>query len=95
MFKVTKTVNTLSEHSKLEFIKVADKLHVGDWVHAYAYLGRGADIPSAGRLLGEAVQDQHAAKVVRTPQVIMNPIHRENSSGGDDDDDDDEILDMS
>jgi replication factor C subunit 2/4 len=76
MFKVTKTIDTLSEHAKLEFIKVRDSEiteiaradnGTGDRFHAYAHPGRRTDTPSTLRLRGSPVQNQHATPAVRIP----------------------------
>jgi DNA polymerase III gamma/tau subunit len=79
MFKVTKTIDTLSEHAKLEFIKVsilkqghnteADK-KIGNRFHAHAHLGRRTDTPPTFRLRCSPVQDQYATAALRAPNAI-------------------------
>lgn len=76
MFKVTKTIDTLSEHAKLEFIKVSIPFEstwclltglIGDWLHPHAHPGRRADSPPTLRLHRPPVQNQHAAPTLRPP----------------------------
>lgn len=75
MFRVTKTIDTLSEHAKLEFIRVSlDQLEKksklltafcsGNWVHTYADLGGSVDTSPAPRLYCQTMQDQYGSQAV-------------------------------
>jgi DNA polymerase III delta prime subunit len=82
MFKVTKTIPVLSEHAKLEFIKVSGirmgvcvegekaNLGIGDRVHPYADSRRCADAASTTRVCGKALQDQHAAAAFQDTEAM-------------------------
>lgn len=65
MFKVTKTIPTVSEHAKLEFIKVrtsppceaCETNCLGNRIHAHAHSRGCPDVPAAFGLRCEAVQN--------------------------------------
>jgi hypothetical protein len=64
MFRVTKTMDMLSEHAKLEYIRVrlylvlADQANsiAGDWIHTYADSRRSANIFAAIWVFGTTLQ---------------------------------------
>lgn len=76
MFRVTKTIESLSEHSKLSFIKVRIPCPIvplillliwsGNRVHTYAYPGRGINSATAQGMCGKAFKNQHAARTLYT-----------------------------
>jgi hypothetical protein len=83
MFKVTKTIDSLSEQAKLEFIKVSSLSQsirfiavvdsiAGDWIHTYAHPRRRSDTSTALRLRCSTREDKYAAPAVRCCiEVIM------------------------
>jgi replication factor C subunit 2/4 len=70
MFRVTKTIDTLSEHAKLEFIKVGRSwreellpganMVIGNRFHTHAHPRRRSDSPPTLRLHRAPLQNQHA-----------------------------------
>jgi hypothetical protein len=66
MFRVTKTMDLLSEHAKLEFIRVSSsRMHqmpnvltsncTGNWIHSHADTGRSSNVSAAGWLPGASL----------------------------------------
>jgi len=79
MFRVTKSIDTLSEHAKLEFIKVwqaqiSRLVHAnsstGDWLHPYAHPRRRPNTAPTLRLRRPPLQIKHAAPTLRPPQQV-------------------------
>lgn len=72
MFRVTKTIDSLSEHAKLNFIKVGTILlwytHFtsnslsGNWVYTYAYPRRCLNPSTAERLRGTIIKNKYAPR---------------------------------
>jgi len=84
MFKVTKSIDSLSEHAKLEFIKVSSStwgwkhwltIAPGNRLHSHAHSGRRADTASTIRLHRSSLQNQHAAPALQpTSESDLEPM---------------------
>lgn len=89
MFKVTKTIDTLSEHAKLEFIKVRIMrgntwicnltISIGNRLHTHAHSRRRADAPPALWLCRSPLQDQYATPALCSA-IKMNRLVSSNIS---------------